>query len=373
MATDSNNSDSSKNELSKAVEKALPFFETHGNTLLLGVAAVLAVAAGLIFASKWSAVGGDEEGWAMMSAARATEDYANIAEKYPGTDVGMWATLIEADSYQQSAMQLSFTDREASRKELERSKKQYDTLLKMSLSPEVEEKALYGMAKCTEASCDGDTAAAIAAYQAVLTKFPESSYKETIESRVAELSKPETKEFYTFWSTQDPKPGDLRSPQDSGASPFGNQSISLPDTPLILQESGFNPPVKVMPQIPDFEPVEGTTPITPLLKSDSDDTAPEIKQDTPKPADKSETPAEPASEEPAESAAETTPESSEKPAAEPKPEAVKPEDVKPEEATPADPPADDATTSEAAAESKPETVTEDAKPETAKDGDSKSE
>ena len=361
MAT-TEKSKSSENELAKVVEKSLPFLDKHGNTLLLAVAGVLALAALIIFATKWSSTGGDDQGWAMISAANATEDYAKIAEDYPGTNVGMWAKLIEADSYQQSAVQLSFTDREASRNELERAKKQYDELLKMTLPREIEEKALFGLAKCAEIGCDGDTGEAIAAYEAVVAKFEDSIYKDSVEQRVADLKRADSKEFYTFWGAQNPKPGDRIPPSDTGASPFGSQSVTLPETPLLLQQPGFNPMETSSPEPPDFEPSDGANePIEPMLEgagSNSGDASdagempeggeeseaaettvdPEAKMPEAKKPEAME-PETADSEEPApaeavkEKAAPETEKPMDKPAAEAKPSDPKPEDPKPESAT----------------------------------------
>ena len=223
-------------ELGKIAVKVVPVFEEYGKRILAGLAAVLLIVAIVIFWTR-SSRATLADGWNQMAAARTAEDYANLADRFAGTQVGVWARLAQADSHLSSGTELSFKDRKASHSELTESRKAYELLLNDSLiDTRIHEKALFGMARALEAVCDGsddDMTEAIGAYERLLTYFPDTIYRDLAERRIASLNSAATREFYVWYHEQDPKPEDISRPSDGLPDahlpvPSGERPVRLP-------------------------------------------------------------------------------------------------------------------------------------------------
>ena len=285
MSTQQN--DVPDNELAALISRVGPFFEEHGNKLLLGLSAILLVAAAWIYFSKSSAAA-KSAGWSEMNSASSAEDFHNIAEAYPDASVGNWARLSEADTLYRNGVQLTFSDRASSRTELEKAAQTYDQLLAASGVPDlIRRKALFGKAQCIETMVDGDTSKAVTAWKTLVTEFPESTLAAYAEERIADLAKPETVAFYSWFSKQDPKPSDIKKPADAGAAPFGTE-LRLPDTPKLLQlaEPVVEPEFEDAGPTTDTEsPADSETPTPDTTESDKPAESPAAPETESKKAD----------------------------------------------------------------------------------------
>jgi len=205
-----------QNELGKLARKVKPWLEKHGFQVAGGLLAVLVVAAGAIW---WTsgAIQAGSAGWTKLSIAESTEDFAAVAEKESEHLAGAWARLRSAELNLENGILETFTDRELALTDLKRAKEDFEKVLasKVALPPAVEERARLGLARCLEATSDGDVSPAVEAYQALLTKYPDSIYKKHVEQRIKELRSDEARDFYAWFHSQKPKPPDFRKPQDN--------------------------------------------------------------------------------------------------------------------------------------------------------------
>ncbi len=196
-----------RTELEKLLVKSKPWFEQNGTLLIYGVAAILAVAAVVVYMKR--APAGDVEASRDLLTAVTPEDYRDLADAHPDSTIAVWARLRQAERLLDNGVGNMFTNREVGVEELDQAKAAFERLeSRTDLDDQVRERVLAGLARLAEATCDGEAKsvkAAIAAWQKVLDDFPESLIKEHAEDRIAALETPEAETFYAWFSKQNPK------------------------------------------------------------------------------------------------------------------------------------------------------------------------
>lgn len=203
-----------QNDLRKLTTKAAPFVEQYAWHLVGAAVAALAVFFGLAYwFSETSAA--MSEGWAQFDRVlhepnADAGDYAELAEQYPGSTVAAWARLKEADDFLKSGLKEAFTNREVSQSELKKGLEAYQPLGAggPGVSPEIRERALFGLARCQEAMSDGKSDDAVATYQRLLKEFPETIFQSIASERIKELETPQAKDFYAWFHELKPQPKD---------------------------------------------------------------------------------------------------------------------------------------------------------------------
>ena len=231
--------------LELVLRRAKSWFEANGTFMIYGLAAVLAVAAAIVWARRQPPENAGIS--ALWMDARAPEDYQNIADKYEGTELGNLARLKQADALLNSASGKMFTDRSAANLELDQAEAALKRLEDAdSMDETVRERVLLGLARLTEVRCDGteeSVKAASDAWQAVLNQNQASIARDLVENRIAELKKPETASFYAWFHKLDPTPADdLNLP----GFPSGPAS-TVPNVP-----SNLNPPKFELPTLEEL-------------------------------------------------------------------------------------------------------------------------
>jgi predicted negative regulator of RcsB-dependent stress response len=241
-----------QNDLRKIANRALPFFEKYGLQIVIGLAVIVAVG---IVAGFWYGYAAEStaKSWSLLDAAvnqqnPSADEFAAVADKYPGTEAAAWGTLKAADDYLKSGMQAVYTDRKAALVELEKAKETYQKLESPETPADIRERALYGLARCLETMSDGNTEDAIKVYSRLLNEFPDSMFKQIAEARIKDLESSTTKDFYAWFHAQNPspeapvitplkKPDESKPEASSGSAPkppenagSGEQSSS-PDEP----------------------------------------------------------------------------------------------------------------------------------------------
>ena len=202
------------NDLENLVKSAKPFLEKHGNKLIFGAIAVLVIGVVSVVAMNQSR-SARTAGWAALANASTAEDYANIVEDHKGTPVSRMAQLNQANLLLDKGIQFMFTDRSAGNADLKKATELYEELLEDKESlPSIREQALYGRARCLEATAGENTQPAIDAYDKLIQEFGESIYRKKAEERIKSLETAESKEFYKWFQTQNPKPVDRSQPND---------------------------------------------------------------------------------------------------------------------------------------------------------------
>ncbi len=248
----------SESELGRFLAPAQPYIEKYGSKIVLALAALLLLAAIYIWWSR-SSTAAAAAGWGEMSTAGQPEDFADIADDNPNTVAASWARLAEADGYLARAVEKSFADRSASKGIFEKSRDAYEQVLSMrSSSNDVRERALFGVARLEESLTGEDTSVAVQAYEELLSKFPESIYKEDAEARIAKLKDPSVQKFYGWFASQDPSVVDGLNIPDLPTTPDKSMvdelMEGLPGSPgddaFGADPDGTPPPAPSAPQMP---------------------------------------------------------------------------------------------------------------------------
>lgn len=253
------------NELSKVAVEVESFYERHATSLQWGIIGIaFVIACGIYYwrttaaieAAAWNELSQSE--WAAeFTLGGSPEKFERVAQDYASSRAAPWAKLGEAKMYLKSALQDAFTNREKATADLTKAKAILSDLSKAGGPAELREQVLFSLARALEMTSDGDLKPAIDTYDRLLKEIPETSFKEDAEKRIKELSTDEAKEFYAFFSKQNPKPVDSPKPNDSKGGkgvvdPFNPLSPGLKDLrESILQDEENKMPLLSPPKLPD--------------------------------------------------------------------------------------------------------------------------
>ena len=223
------------NDLGVATTKTVGFFERHLEAVISIAVAVLILGA-VGFWWTLSADSASTEGWTLLDSAKNLDDLGNVADKFKGKAPGQWALLKVSERNAQDAIPMMFTNRELAKSGLKSAREGFETLVQdRAASPVIRERSLLGLARCLESICDGDTSKAVDAYERLLTEFPDSIYKPIASERITALKKNDAKEFYAWFSSENPKPTETL-PEDFKAggmnlpsSKFGSDDFDMGD------------------------------------------------------------------------------------------------------------------------------------------------
>jgi hypothetical protein len=268
-------------QLAKLLKESKPFLERYGTTMIYGVAAIMAIAAVVVYVQRQPAPTAEVSRDLLL--ATTAEDYQAVADASPDSPIGILARLRQADRELEDAVSNMFTNREAAMLNLATAEKAYKQLEeRKDIIDSIRERVLVGLARVAECRCDGTDGsinAATAAWERVLKSFPDSkTFKSVAESRIKRLASKDSREFYAWFSTQNPKPGDdLLMPQDGGPG-------QVPSMPLIPDLHNFGLPDADAPNS------KATTPAAPAETPAKTETSGETKAAAEKPADTPPTP-----------------------------------------------------------------------------------
>ena len=235
------------NALPTSQSPLVKWLDQYGN-LATVVACVAMIGGALLYSYNRTSTNKSQSGWARYSQARSAQDIGDIADDFSNTDVGAWARLGEAERLAESGIGLMFTDRKAGLGELKNADEAFRKVLAMkSANSSIRERATWGLAKSTEAQCDGDTSKPIEAYQALLKEFPKSIYRAATEERIESLKSDSSKEFYAWFHKQNPAPPEPSKPKDGlpeGHPPIDDLPLdkSKIEKPLIEEQSKTSDP-----------------------------------------------------------------------------------------------------------------------------------
>lgn len=202
------------------------YVQDHTNQLIVAAVVVVALIIGAIY---WRTSSGsvDRQGWRALSDAQSTADYGTVADKYAATKVASWARLREGELELSSGIRLLFNDRDAGKSDLKKAEENFEKLINDKQTPdEVRERALFGLGRCRESLPTQNTGPAtinnpaIETYERLLKQFPDSVYKDLVESRITALRTGRAQDFTAWFETQNPKPADRAMPKDLSIPPL---------------------------------------------------------------------------------------------------------------------------------------------------------
>jgi hypothetical protein len=290
------------NDLGVVTERTVGFFERHVGTIIGIVCAALLIGA----VGFWWSQSADtevESGWTLLRSAQTLEDFGAVIDKYKNEPAGQWAQLLASEMNLKNGLPLMFTNREIGVTDINSAKEGFESLVKQKvISPQVRERALWGLGQCLESTCDGDTSKAVEVYEKLLNEFKDTMFKSAAEERVATLKKPEAKEFYAWFSKENPKPPEAR-PRDFKNDSSKSDTLELPDLSNTKEEGGldgllpkFNlspektDPISPKEPLPDDKKPEAN-PVEPAQPAEGDKPAAEEKPSEPAPEKSVEEPA----------------------------------------------------------------------------------
>ena len=208
------------NDLQEVTIKIETFYERHAASMQWGIIGVaFLIACGIYYWRTTSAL--EAAAWNELSQSQSAEDYAQVASDFNGSKAASWAKLREANSYLETYLRDAFENREKANTDLKKAKEILAGLIKQEGPREFKQQALFGYARNLEMSSNGDLQAAIEAYENLIREIPDTIFKREAEHRIRALKSPSAKEFYAFFSKQNPKPPAAPKPNDAKAGMFG--------------------------------------------------------------------------------------------------------------------------------------------------------
>ncbi len=201
-----------------------------GVTLLVIVIAV----AWTIWRGRSEATAG--EAWNTVGSPLMQLDGSRLeraATEYKGSAAGDWAQVLFADTNLLYAENQILEHKDAANQLLATAMDRYDKSLQSFPNPMARERAMFAQARILETV--GKVPEAKAAYENLNKEFPKGAYKAIADSRLDELSRPETDEFYKALAQYNPKPNankEKKGEKKEGAGPRSKlQNMTLPENP----------------------------------------------------------------------------------------------------------------------------------------------
>lgn len=208
------------NDLEVATLKVESFYERHAASLQWGIIGVaFLIACGIYYWRTTSAL--EAAAWNELSQSQSADDYAQVASDFSSSKAAAWAKLREANSYLETYLRDAFENREKANTDLKKAKEILAGLVKQNGPVEFKQQVLFAYARNLEMSSDGDVKPAIEAYENLIKEIPGTIFKREAEQRIRALKSPAAKEFYAFFSKQNPKPAAPPKPNDAKAGGLG--------------------------------------------------------------------------------------------------------------------------------------------------------
>ena len=198
------------------------------------------------------------------------EGLMTVAKTHSDTKAGRWAAAAAGNRYLQDAISKALISRDQSRRSYNLAKDSFQFVVDGAVDPILIQRGLMGLAQCHEAL--GELDDAIAMYQQLAEKYPESILAATAEKNAARLSTDEAAEWYDWFASYEPTGGLSDSLfQGIGETP-GDPNFQVPG-PGNLIKPDSNPDVN--PESP-----QETPPSLPSSESDLDNIIAPTNNDT---------------------------------------------------------------------------------------------
>lgn len=222
--------------LGEKIEALKPYSAAVSVTALLVVAIIFA---GIVLYQKRSA--STAEAWSQYFSAiegqspdEASDKLEAVVLDHPGSPAGMWSRLSLADGHLSNGVEDLFKDRAAARNALDQARDEYQTVLDEAPRESLlAERATFGLAETYESQNELEPARKH--YRALLEHWPKGAFSGLAKTRLDDLERNSTKDFYDWFAKQSThtKPKPLGQPGEKPPFDLGN----LPDEHF---ESGLN-------------------------------------------------------------------------------------------------------------------------------------
>lgn len=158
------------------------------------------------------------------------ERLERVAEEHAADSAALWSRLSLADTQLGKGVDDLFKDRTAARKALDDAIDHYRAVVEKAPSDSLlAERATFGLAEAYESKNDLEPARE--QYRAVLANWPEGAFSSMAKSRLADLDRKSTKDFYDWFAKQAPVNKLPKGPGTTGEKPPFDLG-SLPEHPF---------------------------------------------------------------------------------------------------------------------------------------------
>jgi hypothetical protein len=254
------------NELADFLSHGLEKYRQHLPNIIWGIVALAAVIAAITL---WSSRSGSSQAhaWEEFDQIRGVDSKVRpkrlkeLAERYPNSDIALWARIDLADQLCFDGRERMALDREAAVTLLREAQQTYAAVLEdPKARPEMIRRAALNEAKCWELM--GEREKAIASYKAVAqrlrTMLP--AIAENAEAQAAALEQPEAADFYKWLAEyKPPSAPSLNLPNfGPGFPPLGDERKES-EAPTSAPESSTSPPESKTSEPPTEPPTDPPT------------------------------------------------------------------------------------------------------------------
>ncbi|MEX2138060.1 MAG: tetratricopeptide repeat protein [Pirellulales bacterium] len=205
---------------------------------------------------------------------RVESDLEAVIREHEGVAAGQWAQVALADLKLGEGIAALFIDKAAAKKNLESAVEHYEAVIPEAEDPLLIARARFGLARALESQGQLDKAREV--YEQIVEASGTNAYVSLAESRLKDLKRDSTQDFYAWFEKQEP----VAPPAASSSLP-GTPGEKLPfdasflDSPGSVNLSGQN-----ILNIPELDKGAGPL-LTPPTEKDADKGAVEPANKTP--------------------------------------------------------------------------------------------
>ncbi|MEE8452926.1 MAG: hypothetical protein V3R99_13455 [Thermoguttaceae bacterium] len=246
--------DLEKNDLADRLAKGVETVKPYQNALLAGILLILVVTISYTWWVRRSATA-SEVGWDDFYAALtklgsgpggfddAMSEFDDIIEAHPKTHLAHWTAAVAGDLRLEMGCNQLFRNKANAKQELKHAIELYEMLRSETRSPRLRQRAIFGLARATEAT-GTDLEKAKQLYEE-LSHDAEGVYVAVATRRAADLGNKATLEMYDKFAQFDPQPAYLDEPGIPGERlPFDLDTLSdgPPSSGPLFDDSLFDDP-----------------------------------------------------------------------------------------------------------------------------------
>jgi tetratricopeptide (TPR) repeat protein len=221
-----------KNELADWLTVRLGQARNYSGPIWVTVLAIVVLVAVGMYMSRRS-TNQTAAAWEELFSASGSdnpEKLQSLADRMPDTRAGKWARMRLADRSLTQGIDQLFQDRAEARKSLASAVDGYRWLREHSGDKQLEERATLGLAKAYESQ--DKLQESRQEYEKLLKQWPEGVYADEAKSRLHDLDKKSTREFYDWFAQREMKPPGDNGPGIPGLKPkfeSGNLPADAPE------------------------------------------------------------------------------------------------------------------------------------------------
>ena len=226
-----------KNDLADWLGERIEALRPYSGAVSASVlAAAVLIFAGVVWYQKREATA--SQAWEEYFSAleqpdpnKSFERLEQVADDYPAdSPAALWSRLSLADSQLSKGVDELFKDRTSARKALDDAIDHYRAVVETAPAGSLlAERATFGLAEAYESKNDLEQAREH--YREVLAEWPDGAFSSMAKSRLDDLDRKSTKDFYDWFAKQSPINKPLKGPGTPGEKPAFDLG-SLPEHPF---------------------------------------------------------------------------------------------------------------------------------------------